>query len=55
MPWFENAIEAAARRRRQRYAFAAVGVAVLAGVLLTHFLYRPLDMIWAQALRRLTG
>jgi len=26
---------------------------VLAAVVLTHFLYRPLDVLWAVALRRL--
>lgn len=41
------------RRRRRMYALAGGAASVLAAVVLTHFLYRPLDVLWAVALRRL--
>jgi uncharacterized protein involved in exopolysaccharide biosynthesis len=43
---------AARRRRRISFAWGAVGAAV-AAALLIHFLYRPLDILWLGALRRL--
>ncbi|HUG71908.1 MAG TPA: hypothetical protein VMK82_00660 [Steroidobacteraceae bacterium] len=53
IPWFETAAQLVARRRRQHFALlgsaAAVGLAVVA----VHFLYRPLDVLLAVALRRL--
>jgi uncharacterized protein involved in exopolysaccharide biosynthesis len=43
---------AAKRRRRYRALYGAVG-ALLVGVVLVHVLYRPLDVLWIAALRRL--
>jgi uncharacterized protein involved in exopolysaccharide biosynthesis len=42
----------ARRRRRYRARFGAGG-ALVVGVLLIHVLYRPLDVLWIAALRRL--
>jgi uncharacterized protein involved in exopolysaccharide biosynthesis len=44
------------RRRRQRrrmYALAGGAASVIAVVVLVHLFYRPLDVLWAVALRRL--
>jgi len=43
---------AARRRRRHRALYGAAGALVL-GVVLVHLLYRPLDVLWIAALRRL--
>lgn len=55
LPWIDTPAELAARARLRRWsgagALAGLGVAVV----LTHFLYRPLDVLWEVALRRLLG
>ena len=53
VPWFENAQDRVARRRKQRYAVVAVVVAILIALAFVHFLYRPLDLLWTLAMRRL--
>ena len=55
VPWIETQAERLLRRRRQRYAVACLVVAVVFGVTMTHFFYRPLDLIGQSALRHLTG
>jgi uncharacterized protein involved in exopolysaccharide biosynthesis len=55
LPWIETNAERASRARARRFSYAgAVGSVVLAAGLI-HFLYRPLDVLWQVALRRLTG
>jgi hypothetical protein len=45
----------ARRRRRRSFALAGtVGVIVIA-LVLTHLFYRPLDVLWDVALRKLGG
>jgi len=45
--------EVAARRRRRVLALAGTASSVVAALIGIHFLYRPLDVLWAVALRRL--
>jgi hypothetical protein len=42
------------RRRRRAFALGAAS-AFVAAVVLTHLFYRPLDVLWAVALRKLGG
>ncbi|MBV8062757.1 MAG: hypothetical protein JOY51_04130 [Nevskia sp.] len=55
LPHIETAEDRRRQTRRQRYAWAGL-VASLALVLgLTHFFYRPLDVLWHVAIRHLGG
>ena len=42
-------------RRRRRLAFAGTVGAIAIALLLTHLFYRPLDVLWDVALRKLAG
>lgn len=53
IPWIENASQLAARRRRQRYALLGSLASLVGVVVAVHLLYRPLDVLWAIAMRRL--
>jgi uncharacterized protein involved in exopolysaccharide biosynthesis len=53
IPWIENARDRAAHIRRRRYALAGSLATVLVAVTTIHFLYRPLDVLWAIVMRRL--
>jgi uncharacterized protein involved in exopolysaccharide biosynthesis len=53
VPWIVTAAERTQRRRLQIYALAGSIVALGVGITATHFLYRPLDVLWAVSLRRL--
>lgn len=55
VPWLENDTDRAVRRRKQVYALVGLIVSALVAALLLHFLYRPLDVLWALTLRRITG
>ena len=55
LPWIETSAERAARARARWFSFAGAGAAVVIAVALAHFLYRPLDVLWEVALRRLVG
>jgi uncharacterized protein involved in exopolysaccharide biosynthesis len=55
LPWIETNAERAARARVRRFSFASAVGSVLLAVVLIHFLYRPLDVLWQVALRRLVG
>jgi uncharacterized protein involved in exopolysaccharide biosynthesis len=53
VPLIENSIDRRRSRRRRRAAlYAAIGT-VVAAIPAAHFLYRPLDVLWSVALRRL--
>jgi len=41
------------RHRRRMYALTGAAASVIAGVVLVHLFYRPLDVLWVVALRRL--
>jgi polysaccharide biosynthesis transport protein len=53
IPWIENASQVATRRRRQRYALAGSLASMVGVVIAVHMLYRPLDVLWAMAMRKL--
>lgn len=55
LPWIETPADKASRTRVRRWSLAGAAASVLLAVTLTHFLYRPLDVLWQVALRRLTG
>ncbi len=44
--------EARVGRQRLRLALGAIAVAAVSAVLAIHFLYRPVDVLWFQALRK---
>jgi succinoglycan biosynthesis transport protein ExoP len=53
LPRIVTGAEIRSRRRRQALSlFGAVG-AIILGLVLTHLLYRPLDVLWAVAMRKL--
>lgn len=53
LPWIETAADRSARRRRQRYTWAGAAGGVLIAIATVHLFYRPLDVLWQVALRRL--
>jgi uncharacterized protein involved in exopolysaccharide biosynthesis len=55
IPWLENDAQQAARRRQYRYALFGSLATMVAAVSAVHVFYRPLDVLWAVAMRRLTG
>ena len=55
VPWLETTVDRAARRRRQRLALIGSFATMILCAVLVHFLYRPLDVLWLQAVRRLSG
>jgi uncharacterized protein involved in exopolysaccharide biosynthesis len=55
LPWIETAAERLRRARLMRYTAAGVLTSLVLALTLTHFFYRPLDVLWQVALRRLGG
>ena len=55
VPWIETRHDRHARRMRHSLGVAGVVGAIAVALVLTHVLYRPLDVLWQVALRRLTG
>lgn len=55
LPWIETRAERAAHVRLQRLSLGGAVASVALAITLTHFLYRPLDVLWQIALRRLMG
>lgn len=55
LPLIETKAQLALRARLRRYSFAGATAGLLIVVALVHWLYRPLDVLWQVALRRLTG
>lgn len=53
LPWIETDAERATRSRLRRFSVAGAAASVVVAVVLMHFLYRPLDVLWQVALRRL--
>ncbi|HEY2275483.1 MAG TPA: hypothetical protein VGH61_08280 [Steroidobacteraceae bacterium] len=53
IPYMLNAIERARLRRWRRNALLGGVAGVLAALVLIHVLYRPLDVLWVVALRRM--
>jgi uncharacterized protein involved in exopolysaccharide biosynthesis len=55
LPWIETAAERLRRTRLMRYAAAGMLTSLVLALTLTHFFYRPLDVLWQVALRHLGG
>jgi succinoglycan biosynthesis transport protein ExoP len=55
LPWIETQADRVARRRRQRYTWAGAIGGVVVAISAVHVFYRPLDVLWQVALRRLAG
>jgi hypothetical protein len=53
IPYMLNALERARLRRWRRNALLGGVAGVLAALVLIHVLYRPLDVLWVVALRRM--
>jgi uncharacterized protein involved in exopolysaccharide biosynthesis len=53
IPWIENAAQRAARVRHRRYALLGSMATFAMAVVAVHLFYRPLDVLWAIAMRRL--
>lgn len=55
LPWIETKADRRARQQRQRYSLAGAAATVVVALSLTHFFYRPLDVLWHVAIRHLGG
>jgi uncharacterized protein involved in exopolysaccharide biosynthesis len=55
LPLMQTREELARQRRRRRYAIVGAVGAFAIALILTHLFYRPLDLIWDAALRKLSG
>lgn len=55
LPWIETQAERIAQKRTRRFAFGGAIASVAITLVLAHFLYRPLDVLWQVALRRIAG
>ncbi len=55
LPWIETEADRQLRSQRRRYALVGGAVTMVLSATLLHLLYRPLDVLWQVALRRLTG
>ena len=53
LPWIETKEERRMRARRRRFALTGAITTVVLLVVSVHFFYRPLDVLWQVALRRL--
>jgi polysaccharide biosynthesis transport protein len=55
LPWIETPAERSGKVRVRRLSLASAAASVVVAVTMAHFLYRPLDVLWAVAWRRLFG
>jgi uncharacterized protein involved in exopolysaccharide biosynthesis len=55
VPWVVTEHERAMYGRRKRYAMAGMATSVFVGVIAIHVFYKPLDVLWHVALRKLGG
>ncbi|HEY5761309.1 MAG TPA: hypothetical protein VIU34_36060, partial [Steroidobacter sp.] len=55
LPWIETPVERAVKTRFRRWSLAGAATSVVGAVVMVHFLYRPLDVLWAVAWRRFFG
>lgn len=55
LPWIETPAARAAKNKVRRLSLAGAATSVVAAVVMVHFLYRPLDVLWAVAWRRFFG
>ncbi|MDY6947466.1 MAG: lipopolysaccharide biosynthesis protein [Pseudomonadota bacterium] len=55
LPWIETPAERAGKTKVRRLSFAGAASSFVVAVVMVHFLYRPLDVLWAVAWRRFFG
>lgn len=55
LPLIETLADRKARKRRRQYALASALGAAIVAIVAIHLFYRPLDVLWQVALRRLAG
>lgn len=55
LPWMDTPAERASRTKVRRLSLAGAASSVVGAVVMVHFLYRPLDVLWAVAWRRFFG
>jgi succinoglycan biosynthesis transport protein ExoP len=55
LPYIVTDADRRRQRRRRGYAVVAMAGAGVIALALTHLFYRPLDVLWAVALRKLGG
>jgi uncharacterized protein involved in exopolysaccharide biosynthesis len=55
LPWIETEADRVMRSKRRRYALAGTAASFVLAAAALHLFYRPLDVLWQVALRRLTG
>jgi hypothetical protein len=55
LPLVKTRADVARDRKQRRYVLAGTVGACALALVLTHLLYRPLDVLWDIALRRLGG
>lgn len=55
LPWIETPAERSAKVKVRRLSLAGAATSMVLAVVMMHFLYRPLDVLWAVAWRRLFG
>lgn len=55
LPWVETESDRAHRRKIRRYSLASSLAAFATAIVLVHVFYRPLDVLWQVALRRIAG
>jgi succinoglycan biosynthesis transport protein ExoP len=55
LPWIETPSERVGKNKMKRLSLAGAAGSMVLAITLVHFLYRPLDVLWAVAWRRLFG
>ncbi len=55
LPWIDTPAQVMSRSRVRRLSIMGAATSVVVTVTLVHFFYRPLDVLWQVALRRLMG
>jgi polysaccharide biosynthesis transport protein len=53
IPWFKSEADQSAERQKKLYRALGALAALIVIIILVHFFYRPLDVLWALALRRI--
>lgn len=55
LPWIDTEADRALRGKRRRYAWVGTAATMVAMMAALHVFFRPLDVLWQVALRRLAG
>jgi hypothetical protein len=55
LPWIETPAERAGKVKVRRLSLAGAATSMAVAVVMVHFMYRPLDVLWAVAWRRFFG